>query len=273
VSLSSEPAFSTLKDNFVCGVKDISGEAYSGVSGRHEPDGNAINTTNGAGPHNIQMFVLANDGTVLHCLPGYWNPQDMVQELELARQLNEVWTNPQFTRSQKNQMFAEMHSAHLQQHSMATVRRSRMQGFDQKYEAQHRLHTSDTIRNASLITPGSKMMPQQAFKTTDEIMHQRMMQRPFVHYSQFDVAAYADYGRPKYDKNEDYRDGTGKVVSRPDNSQYLIGNKDAMKPKRNRMTRANQQQQFRRSDYVRTYGAVGRAGRRMIQQGVLRALR
>ncbi len=123
------------------------------------------------------------------------------------------------------------------------------------------------------------MLPQEAFKTTDEIMHQRMIQRPFMQYGQFDVAAYADYGRPLYDKREDSRDATGKIVSKPGkpNADYLIGNKDAMKPMRRGGARQQQfqnRQQLTRNDYVKTYGvAAVRVGRGMINGGLARALR
>jgi hypothetical protein len=278
VSLSSEPAFSTLKEGYVCGYRDISNEPYSGISGRHDPNGNAVVTTNGAGPHNIQMFVLSQDGTVLTCLPGYWDPRDLSEELELAQKLNQVWLNPSLSRAEKDQIFRQMHSGHLNQHSFATARRSRMQGFDQKWEAKHKLHTSDTIRNASLISdPNAKMLPQDAFKTTDEIMHERMAARPFVHYTRFDVAAYADYGRPKYDKNEDFRDEQGRIVAKPpgNNSDYIIGNKEAaMQKMRPNAMRRQQRAQFTRNDYVRTYGTTaGRIGRRVLNQTLVRALR
>ena len=38
------------------------GEPYAGNSGTHMPRGNAIETTNGAGSHNIQMFLMNPDG-------------------------------------------------------------------------------------------------------------------------------------------------------------------------------------------------------------------
>jgi hypothetical protein len=296
VSLSSDPAFSELKDSFVCGYKDITNESYSGISGRHDTFGNAVATTNGAGPHNIQMFVLSPDGTVLTCMPGYWNPQDMVTELAFAQRLNEVWTNPSLSRAEKNQMFYQMHMGHIGEHSMAMERRSRMQGFDQKYEAKFRMATSDTIKNASLISdPMAKMLPQQAFKTTDEIMHERMAKRPFVAYQNFDVAAFADYGRPKYDKHEDYRDSSGRVAGMPpkDDPSNVLGNIDHARKmqRRDKMAAMGRisnipmsgqsnyiqqqpQQQYSRNDYVKTYGSTaGRVARRALNQGLLRALR
>jgi hypothetical protein len=214
VSLSQDPALSALKEYFACGYRDITREPYAGVSGVHEVGGNAVDTSNGAGPHNLQLFMLSADGTVLNCLPGYWHSQDLIPEMQLAAQLNEVWLNPELSRAQKDQLFTQMHLAHISQHSPQMVRRSRMQSFDMKYEAEHRLNRSDTIANKgpvqmAVLTRGK--MPPEAFKTTDEIFHERMARRPFLAYNQFDVAAYADYGKPKYDKKEDYRTADGQV--------------------------------------------------------------
>ena len=72
----------------------------------------------------------------------------------------------------------------------------------------------------------------QAFKTTDQIMHERMVRRPFVAYNKFDVAKYAEYGRPLYDKSENFRNengqfvDNGRVVERPPSKvrdQELVG--------------------------------------------------
>jgi len=235
VSLSQEPAFSALQSHFVCGVQDISKQRYAGLSRKHEEDGQAVRTTNGAGPHNLQVFMLSPDGTVLHCLPGYWDPRDLVCEMELAWQLNQVWTDPSLSRAQKDQLFRQMHLAHEKQHPLDMVRRSRMQGFDQKYEAKHRLLTSDTIRDPQLIMASSGsagMLPQAAFKTTDEIVHERMAVRPFVPFQQFDVARFVDYGRPLYDKNEDQRDLNGQRVVFDRQGDNLIGNTDSLPRKR-----------------------------------------
>jgi hypothetical protein len=213
VSLSKDPAFSVLKEHFICGYRDITNEPYSGMSGWHETDGNAIKTTNGAGPRNLQLFMMTPDGIVLHCLPGYWDAQDLVHELELAWELNNVWKDPVLTVSQKNGMFSQMQVAHTYEHSPMMVRRSRMQGFDQKHEAKHRLWSSDTIRDPYLLVNHSMHgpMPQMAFKTTDQIAHERMSVRPFLPYERFDVANFSDYGKERYEKNEDFRTADGRV--------------------------------------------------------------
>ncbi|MBA4074257.1 MAG: hypothetical protein C0508_04385, partial [Cyanobacteria bacterium PR.023] len=174
MSLSNESVLSYLKNNYVCGTYDITGQPYAGMSGRHEINGNAVRTTNGAGPHNIQMFVLAADGTVLHCLPGYWDSQDLIEELSFAQQLNQVWLSSG-SLEQKRQTFSRMQLAHIAKHSPAMVARSQMQGFDQQYEARTRLNTSDTILNTALAAQTLQMggkAPPGAFKTTDVIMHE-----------------------------------------------------------------------------------------------------
>jgi hypothetical protein len=249
VSLSQDPAFSLLKNYFVCGYRDITNEPYAGVSGRHEADGNAVDTTNGAGPHNLQLFFLSADGTVLSVLPGYWHSQDLATEMNLAAKLNKVWLDPQLSRTQKDQLFSQMQLDHVSQHSPQMKRRSRMQGFDMQYEAKNRLNTSDTIANRQAVyaseQAGMKMPPPQAFKTTDEIMHERMARHPFEQYAQFDVAAYADYGKPKYDKHEDYRDASGQVDKMAARNAPLIGSPQAIDKAepgaRRRMMRMQQQ--------------------------------
>jgi hypothetical protein len=265
VSLSQDPAFSLLKKYFVCGYKDITNEPYSGVSGRHEVGGNAIDTTNGAGPHNLQLFFLSSDGTVLSVLPGYWHAEDIYPEMQLAYELNKVWLSKKLSSAQKNQMFTNMHLAHIQQHSPEMVRRSRMQGFDMQYEAKHRLASSDTIADRQLayeaMEEGRRMAPPQAFKTTDVIMHERMAARPFQPYGQFDVASFADYGKPKYDKNEDMRLADGSVDRVAARNKEELGNPQVLAaehPRRsmmaNQQMRNQQMMQRRMARYVRYVG-------------------
>ncbi len=219
MSLSQEPVFSELKNKFICGARDIENEPYCGVSGRHAPDGKGIVTTNGAGPHNLQLFVLAPDGTVLHCLPGYWNPHDLSQELAFSMQLLQIWQDPRLAISEKKARFSRMQLAHVGKHGPEMVRRSQMQGFDKKFEAKNRPYQSDTVRDPAMavqaLRTNDNRLLKQAFKTTDQIMHERMAQRPFVPYEQFDVAYYTDYGRQKYEKHEEDRDMTGKLVNKP----------------------------------------------------------
>jgi hypothetical protein len=223
VSLSQEPALSALKNYFVCGTKDITDEPYAGESGRHDNFGNAVVTTNGAGPHNLQLFMMTSDGVILNVLPGYWAPQDLVTEMALAEQLNRVWVSPQYSRQQKDYLFKQMHLNHIKQHPKAMVARSHLQGFDAMYEGEK--SSSDFIRDKTLVkyVNGQPHYPGNAFKTTDEVMHERIANHPFENYDRFNVAAFADYGKWRYDKHEDAIAHDGKIDMEKANSIPSIG--------------------------------------------------
>jgi hypothetical protein len=214
-----------LKDNFICGYRNIANKGYAGASGKHQVDGNAVDTTNGAGPHNIQMFVLASDGTVLTCLPGYWHAQDLADELKFATRLNQLYNDPSLSREDKNAQFRQMQLGHIAEESKGEHNRSHMQGFDIQYEITHRLNGTDVFYDPRLVDPVAKKAPPGDVKTTDVIMHERMAQRPFVPYDKFDVAQYADYGKPFYDKHEQFRMANGQIEPGAKlSSEPLIGN-------------------------------------------------
>ncbi len=80
-----------LKKHFVVGWKNNWREDYVGVSHGYTCEQPAVGTTNGAGPRNMQTFVLSGDGTVLHCLPGFWHPADLAHELEVSLALHRLW--------------------------------------------------------------------------------------------------------------------------------------------------------------------------------------
>ena len=187
MSLSEDPTFSALQSKFVCGWRDIKDEPWCGVSGRYDPDNGAAWTTNGAGPHNIQLFMMSTDGVVLHCLPGYWETHDLGYEIKLGEDLNKVWTNPSLSREEKDKRFREMHLQHMKDHPKEMVARSQMQGFDKKFEEKRKDVSTCFTKDGEV-------------KTTDKIMHERMAARPFLAFEKFDTANYVDYGRQKYDK-------------------------------------------------------------------------
>ena len=204
MSLSQDPVFNKLRSRYVCGYRDITGLSYAGKSGRHEVDGQAFLAKNGAGPHNIQLFIMAPDGTVLHCLPGYWDPRDLAEELALAEQIYRIHQRQDLSAEQKAALFRNRQLSH--QHSPAMTARSHMEKFDMKFEARKRARSSDTfVRKGATPLGRDGRLDEGAFKTTDVLLHERMAKRPFVPYEQFDVATFSDYGRPKYDKKEDER--------------------------------------------------------------------
>ncbi|MDA0839504.1 MAG: hypothetical protein O3B01_26790 [Planctomycetota bacterium] len=231
MSLSVDPVFSLLKSDFICGVRNIADQPYCGTSGKHAVGNPAVKTTNGAGPHNIQLFVLASDGTVLHCLPGYWAPQDLAHELKFAEKLNKLWLDSSLAREEKDDLFKSTQLAHIREHSSSMANRSRMQGFDMKFELKKRPDTTDTVLREDSIQPVHRTHSQKparaeagskpVFKTTDQVVHERMAERPFVSYQEFDVADFSDYGRPKYDKKPDGGEGVFRSSQRMSRTRRL----------------------------------------------------
>ncbi|MBX9722606.1 MAG: hypothetical protein K2X81_14505, partial [Candidatus Obscuribacterales bacterium] len=210
-----EPVFSAIRNRFVCGYKNIKQESYVGNSVVHGTDSPAAVTTNGAGPHNMQLFIMSEDGTVLHCLPGYWDANDLASELQLGEKLNAIWQDSSITLEQKNAMFKKMQLEHLASHSTQTQERSHLQGFDALHIAHNMGELKDCVKDAPMLlaanikstptttkTTEGPHVPMEAFKTTDEIMHQRMSERPFRSYEKFDTVAFTNYGSNFYDKQE-----------------------------------------------------------------------
>jgi len=230
-----------LKDNFVCGFRDISNQKYAGASGKHMPDENAVDTTNGAGPHNIQLFVLDPDGTVLTCLPGYWHAEDLAPELELAMELDKVYHDPSLTLPEKRTRFTQMQLAHIAQHPKAEQRRSHMQGFDEQYEAKNNPN-SDFFYNPRAIDPATGQTPANNVKSIDIVVHERLAERPFVAYDKFDVAQFSSYGKLKYDKQEMFRDSTGKIAEGArTGDEPMIGNDPKAHPIKTQVKRTGTQ--------------------------------
>ena len=134
MSLSNDAVLNVLKNQFVCGFKNITGESYAGKSGHHDVDAPAVVTTNGAGPHNVQMFFLSSDGTVLHCLPGYWAPQDLLVEMRFALNMDKVWHNSSLSTAAKNKVFHDANLQAIRTHPSDMIERSHLQSFDAKHE-------------------------------------------------------------------------------------------------------------------------------------------
>jgi hypothetical protein len=206
VTLSHDALIRTLNNKFVCGFKNIKDEPYCGKSGKHDPNTPAVLTTNGAGPHNVQIFVLNADGIVLHCLPGFWTPADLLAELEFARSLSKIWSNPKLSREVKDNRFRDANLQHAQTHTLDMRSRSKLQGFDEKKERKK----GESDFKLQVGQPPTVMLTNRGLKlsdlkTVDQVVHERMAQRPFVPYDDFDVAAYVDYGQLRYDKHENAR--------------------------------------------------------------------
>ncbi len=102
--------------------------------------------------------------------------------------------------------------------------RSHMQGFDLAEEAKKRPH-GGFFYNPSLVDQRTGKTPPKNVKTVDIVMHERMAQRPFLAYKEFDVPKFSDYGKNEYDKHEQFRMANGQIAPGADlRSEPMIGN-------------------------------------------------
>lgn len=206
VSLSNDSVLNALKSNFVCGYKNITGESYAGRSGHHDPNAPAVLTTNGAGPHNVQMFFLSKDGVVLQCLPGFWAPPDFLYEMRFALGMNRLWLDETKPLDTKKRLFTRYQLQDIPRHPADMVARSHLQSFDAQAEAKKTKQQSDFIYRPGDYHAATQTKAMHNLKTTDQVVHERMAKRPFVTYEEFDVAAFSDYGKERYDKKEETRE-------------------------------------------------------------------
>ncbi len=194
VSLPNENVMALLRTSFVVGWTNIQKASHVGMSHGYRCNQTAVGTTNGAGGRNVQLVVLAADGTVLHVLPGFWHPDDLVRELRFAQDLYRLWGDSSLDRPAKERYCAAMHRAHVRGFSAATIARSAWQGFDEREElGRYQGHPRDSIVLDESGQPHVKPLCQ--------LVHDRMQALPFVALADFDMESFVDYGRAFYDNN------------------------------------------------------------------------
>lgn len=226
MTLSDDGVIQRLRDRFVCVWRNIAGrEAYAGQSNKHGAANAAVETTNGAGHHNVQMLLCAPEGRILHVLPGYWDPAALRHELDFALDLLALDRESNLPAREKKERFSRAHLDHIATHAQQGIsERSRLQPFDAAHEARkpasdfflkteagHRsaqggsgaAAPEDPPRGAAPRTvPRAQVM--RPLKTVDQVIHERMAKRPFVRRKDFDVASLIDMGIRHYDA---YNDG------------------------------------------------------------------
>lgn len=149
------------------------------------------------------MFILSPDLVVLHALPGFWHPDDLARELRFAKVLGRLWEDDQRPREEKDDMFRRLQLAELRRQPAETFARSTWQGFDARVENQklEQDPTRDTFLFDRFGNPllGAYQQPQ--MKPINMLVHERMAERPFVAYEDFDIEEFIDYGKLHYDNN------------------------------------------------------------------------
>jgi hypothetical protein len=189
VTLSHAKVAEILRTRFLCGWKDISNERHAGRSNDHEPGARAADVNNGSGFHNVQIFVMTPDVRVVHCLPGHWKPETLLKELEFSLTLVDLWKDASLQIRDKAERFTEAHLAHMQEHSEKEIQQSALPAFDERIERGK--ENTDTRRPSGQV------------KMADQIVHERMAERPFMAYREFDTAVFADVGERFYDAHTD----------------------------------------------------------------------
>ena len=194
-----------LRNDFVVGWMNNEREEYCGTSRGYARTQTAVGTTNGAGGHNVQMFVLSPDLVVLHALPGFWHPEDLTAELRFAKVLDRLWRDGDRTLAQKRQMWEQLHRTELRRQSEATTARSDWQGFDRSTElARAQTENRDTI---VVGANGPQVKP------LNRLVHERLAARPFVKFEDFDIAEFVDYGKTHYDNNRGHDKRSGRFAT------------------------------------------------------------
>lgn len=188
MTLADKDVAQALREKFVCGWKNIKDEEHAGRSNDHAPSSKAADVNNGSGFHNVQIFVLTPDGRVLHCLPGYWKPDVLLQELDFALTLIGLWQDEKLSLKEKAEKFTDAHLEHVRRHGDTVVRQSELPEFDRRSE---RVKGTDSSRADGEV------------KKADQIVHERMAERPFVEFSKFDTAVFTDIGQKFYDAHTD----------------------------------------------------------------------
>lgn len=205
-----------LHSDFVLGWENILHEETVGESHGYTVDQTSVGTSNGAGPHNVQFFVLDGDGTVLHALPGFWHPEDLAEELSFGLDMASLWQDPRHSQAEKREIFSRRQISFLSEQSPATFARSAWQGFDRKNELGRLEERGDRDTFARLpsgeIALNEKGDPR--LKPVNVVIHERLADRPFLAYKDFDTFDFADYGRLYYDNNKKV-DGVGSIFLTP----------------------------------------------------------
>jgi hypothetical protein len=134
VTLPNDDVITFLDSRFILVHRNIQKDLHVGMSHGYTPSQSAVGTTNGAGPRNVQFLILAADETVLHALPGFWHAEDLIPELQLAFEINRLYLDEAKSESQKEQMYAMLHQAHMRRHGADANRRGQWQNFDRTYE-------------------------------------------------------------------------------------------------------------------------------------------
>jgi hypothetical protein len=201
VSLPDPAVFPLLERDFVLAWHNIKKEDYVGDSMGYARNQSCVGTTNGAGGRNVQIFILSPDHIVLHALPGFWHPEDLAHELEIAKVAWRLWRDESRSEADKRAMYSRIVLADLRFQDPATYARSDWQSFDKSYQSGK--IGRDTFERNDFGDVKRTELGAPILKPLNVLAHQRMSARAFLPFDEFDVDAFVEYGRRYYDNNRD----------------------------------------------------------------------
>lgn len=188
VTLSNDQVMKELNKHFVPAWENIKGkQSYAGSSNSHMPSNAAMEVSNCAGHHNVQMVFMTADGRVLHCLPGYWTPRHFLHEVALAVEIGKLYYKPGISAAERNSEYLDLHLRHSLEHTQELRDASCHQGFDR--QNLEKRQESDFHRKEGFVL---------GLKTPDQVMHERLAERPFVPFEVFSVERFIDMGIKQY---------------------------------------------------------------------------
>lgn len=224
MTLPDPEVLTMLRDRFVLGTQNIDKEKHVGLSQGYRTSQTAIGTTNGAGGRNVQLVVLAADGTVVHVLPGFWHAEDLLAELRFALELHTLHRRTDLPAEGKLAMYRAMHRSFVRRLSPETIARSDWQGFDRHVEFERGKAEPGRDTFAEDSTADKVVL-----KPLCQLVHDRMLSRPFRQLADFDMESFVDYGRAYYDNNAGYDKGKGFARAAQSNKKRERGQEKAAK--------------------------------------------
>lgn len=186
MTLANPKVTQLLEKNFVCAWKNIQGTDYAGTSNKHFPEYAATEVETCAGHNNVQMFFMTADGRVLNCLPGFWDSEAFLSEAQLAIELNQLYLNTPSIAT-RNEKFLDAHLNQFSKYDSKMLRKSQLTGFDQR-----------TVEGQQGSDFKRKEGNTKDLKSTVQIVHERMAERPFTPFESFDVKRFVDMGQQSY---------------------------------------------------------------------------
>jgi hypothetical protein len=202
LTLANDVVFARLRDQFVLGYANIERQPHVGLSQGYEPDQTAMGATNGSGGRNLQLAVLAADGTVMLVLPGFWHALDLLSCLDLAAELHRLHTSVEHSAEQKLAMARAKHDAFVRRIGAGMSARSGWQATDIAAERERSVRgMRDTYQRDPKGGPLRDGDGNVELRPLLQVLHERIAVLRFTLITAVPWEALVDYGHPVFDAN------------------------------------------------------------------------